>query len=142
MVNTAATIDLCTAINQDFNADDLAIAMGISKGPYMMFKNITRGTSTMLAEQLLGGVMYQTESSAALATYSYRFIAGEEGQILMAVFSNPDITRVGRGQTPDPIKLGNRVVVFVKSFYGVITARIHDMGSYREFLYSLYHTEK
>ena len=71
-----------------------------------MFKNITRGTSTLLAEQLLGGVMYQTESSSALATYAYRFVTAEDGQMLMVVFSNPDTVRIGRGKTSDPIKIG------------------------------------
>ena len=124
---TVITLDLENIVNQPIDSGSFSKAMGISEGPWDVQEHYP-WYKYALAEQLLGGVMYQTESSSALATYAYRFVTAEDGQMLMVVFNNPDTVRIGRGKTSDPIKLGSRVVVFEKSFPGGIRSHIYDMG--------------
>ena len=127
------------AINEVVDADELAQAMGIIDGPYGMFKNITAGTSVLLLERLLDGVIFRTNNSGALATYTYRFVAGEDGEMIMAILASSDILKIcGNKSTPDPISLGERVVVFEKKFKGsqTITAQICDRINYRSLVQS------
>jgi hypothetical protein len=134
------TVDLLSAINQPVNAEELARAMGIIDGPYCMFKNITAGTSVLLLERLLDGVIFRTNNSGALATYAYRFVAGEDGGMIMAIFASSDIIRnCGNNPTPDPINIGSRVIIFEKKFRGsqTITAQICDRDNYRRLVQSL-----
>lgn len=133
------TINMTRIVNQCVDADEIANAMGIIDGPYGMFKNITPGTSVMLLERLLDGVIFRTSNSGALATYAYRFMAGEDGEMLMAIFASSDILRIcGNSPTPDPINIGDRVVCFQKKFkHTPITAQICDRDNYRRLVQSL-----
>ena len=133
-------MSLNTSVNEMWDADTLAEKMGISEGPYCMFKNITAGTSILLLERLLDGVIFRTSNSRSLATYAYRFLAGENGEMLMVIFASQEIIRTyGNSPTPDPIGIGNRVVIFEKKFKGnqIITAQICDRDQYRSLVQSL-----
>lgn len=134
------TIDLKAVINCEVDADELARAMEIESGPYGMFCNITAGTSVLLLERLLDGVIFRTGNSGSLATYAYRFLGGENGEMIMAIFASSDILRTsGKNPTPDPINIGERVIIFQKKFRGnqKVTAQICDRENYRRLVQEL-----
>ena len=144
---STSTIDLFTIVNREIDPILLADNMGIrpvldvfaSIAPHssIWFKTTEFGTFPYV-DVFIGAVIYKTDSRA-LASYEYRFSCIEEEQIAMVVWMKDDVSRFYKtGETPDPIKLGDRICVFTKEFKtkgeSQVKAHIYDRTSYKQYL--------
>lgn len=122
------------------NPHNLAVAMNITP-VFTVFSRITAPINVPYMETFLGAVIYGLDQSI-ISAYEYRFLKAEDDRAIMVIWPSKEELKFSyNGQTSDPINLGQRIVVFEKSFNRNKSTSIHsyilDRAAYRSYLSSL-----
>lgn len=133
--------DFSNTVNSEVdNPYSLAMAMNIAP-VFTVFSRITAPINVPYMETFLGAVIYGLDQSI-ISAYEYRFLKAEDDRAIMVIWSSKEELRFAHnGRTSDPINLGQRIVVFEKSFNRNKSTSIHcyilDRAAYRSYLSSL-----